>query len=190
MRASVARTFSRLLALAALLPLTSCGGSEDPDRAGGAERAAKEPASTETKPSGRSRTAVCRVGPFEVEFVQGEGVSVTSTGQTIAQASYTDRTVSPRCVDAQLPRSNSGGGLNAGVYEDVRVSCAAGDPIVISAHPIRDGDNAMAVVGSSLAVYTRAGDKTDVVLAAVLKNREQAAVASRLYYAPRYCKRA
>ncbi len=93
-------------------------------------------------------------------------------------------------MDGRLPRSSSNGELTAGVYEDVRISCAAGESIVISAHPIRDGDDAMAVIGSSLAVYTKAGDKTDVMLAAVVKNRGQAVAASRLYYAPRYCKRA
>ncbi len=185
----MASTFFRLLAVAAFLPLASCGGSNDPNVTTAAKRPSDEPAASETRPSARSRTAACRAARFEVAFVQSESVSITSGGRTLAKASYLDRDVSPRCVSAQIPRSGAAGGLNDGVYEDVRISCAAGESIVISVHPIRDGDNAMAVSGSSLAVYASAGDGTDVVLAAVLKNREQAAVASRLYYTPGYCKR-
>lgn len=76
------------------------------------------------------------------------------------------------------------------MYDDVRLSCTTRRAIVVDVHPIRDGDNGMAVIGSSLVVYTRSAQKMNIVLAAVLKHREQASVASRIYYAPRYCRRA
>ena len=185
-------TLSTLVAVFAGASLAGCGsGSNEqetrreatPPAATAATTTASGPASTE------SRTVACQATIFDVDFVQAESVSVTSEGRSLAAASYTDRGVSTDCTSTEKPRVFAENpALEDGVYEDARLNCEAPEQIEIDVHPIVDGDNNNAVIGSNLLVFTRSSKTAEVLVSAVLKNQEQAAVASRLYYAAAYCK--
>ena len=190
------RTACLAVVLLALLSAACAGVEEGPQREEGEAAAptittAPDETTTETTastPSGASRIVACPVRSFEVDFVQAESVTVTREGGDLAVASYEERSVSETCADASKPRSYPPIGNAAIVYGDVRLACEAPAEVEIDVHPITDGDNDDAVIGSNLIVYTRSGDTAQALVSAVLKNRELAEIASRIYHDQRLCR--
>ena len=176
--------------LAAASSLASCGRDDGEDRAlaekAGADSVAREAVAVETGSTG-SAVALCDATRFRVAFAQRDRVSVTSDGRELAAASYTDRGIDGSCGRIRAPRSRSDRALNEGVYRDIELECGLDTPLAVEVHPIEDGDTG-GIAGSTLVAFTRSAGKAEVVVAAVLKNREHAEVASRIYYAPQRCR--
>jgi hypothetical protein len=181
----------RILVLAASMSLVSCGGEgNEVAEKSSTNTSGSEPmeAVVERAASDREQTGTCAAPNFTVTFVQREDVSVTSGSDMLATASYSDREVSRSCPASKVPLQSSDTGLNEGVYRDLQLDCTVRGQITIDVHPVRDGDNEMAIAGSTLAIYAHSASKTEVAVVAVLKNYDDAKAASRLYYAPGHCK--
>jgi hypothetical protein len=177
----------------ALLAFAACTGSDDEESVGGDEatvsqsESASWPVSAPTPPSSFKATAVCPASIVQVVFDQDEAITVTSGGQDLAFASYTDRAIGATCKVKGPTRSYAFGHLGEeGVYRDARLTCAARDGVEIHVHPVWDGYVGR-VGGSVLLVSVPSESKPKAIVSAVLKNHEQASVASRIYYASRYC---
>lgn len=176
--------------VAAAVSLASCGREDDgngamTEKAGG-DSVAREAVAVETG-STRSAVALCDATRFRVAFAQRDRVSVTSDGRELATASYTDRGIDGSCDRIRAPRSWNDRALNEGVYRDIELECGLDTALALEVHPIEDGDTG-GIAGSTLVAFTRSAGKAEVVVAAVLKNREHAEVASRIYYAPQHCR--
>jgi hypothetical protein len=176
----------------ALLAFAACGGSDD-DSVGGDEasasksESASKPVSASTPPSSFKATAACSASIVQVVFDQDEAITVTSGGQELAFASYTDRGIGATCSVKGPTRSYAYGHLGEeGVYGDAKLTCTARDGIEIHVHPVWDGYVGQ-VGGSVLLVSVPSGSKPEAIVSAVLKSEEHASVASRVYYASRYC---
>jgi hypothetical protein len=114
-------------------------------------------------------------------------ITVAGGGEELAFASYTDRGIGPTCKVKRATRSYAYGQLGEeGVYGDAKLTCTARDGVEIHVHPIWDG-YVDQVGGSVLLVSVPSGRKPEAIVSAVLKNQEHASVASRIYYASRYC---
>jgi hypothetical protein len=177
----------------ALLAFAACSGSDDEESVGGDEasasksESASKPVSASTPPSSFKATAACSASIVQVAFDQDEAITVTSDGQELAFASYTHRGVGATCKVKGPTRSYAYGHLGKeGVYGDANLTCTARGGIEIHVHPIWDGYVGQ-VGGSVLLVSVPSGSKPETIVSAVLKNQEQASVASRIYYASRYC---
>jgi hypothetical protein len=180
-------------AVVALLAFAACGGSDDKENVGGDEAIASKsesvskPVSASTPPSSFKATAVCSASIVQVVFDQDEAITVTSGGQELAFASYTDRGIGSTCKVKGPTRSYAFGHLGEeGVYSDAKLTCTGRDGIEIHVHPVWDGYVGR-VGGSVLLVSVSSGTKPKAIVSAVLKNQEQASVASRIYYASQYC---
>jgi hypothetical protein len=176
----------------ALLAFAACTGSDDDESVGDEASASKSestsrPVSAPTPPSSFKATAVCPGSIVQVVFDQDEAITVTSGGQELAFASYTDRGIGATCKVKGPTRSYAFGHLGEeGVYRDARLTCTGPDGIEIQVHPVWDGYVGR-VGGSVLLVSVPSGSKPKAIVSAVLKNQEHASVASRIYYASRYC---
>jgi hypothetical protein len=177
----------------ALLAFAACGGSDDEESVGGDEasaaksESASKPVSASTPPSSFKATAACSASIVQVAFDQDEAITVTSGGQELAFASYKDRGIGATCKVKGPTRSYTFGHLGEeGVYGDAKLTCTAQDGIEIHVHPVWDG-YVGEVGGSVLLVSVPSGSKPEAIVSAVLKNQEHASVASRIYYASRYC---
>jgi hypothetical protein len=169
------------------LALVSCGGEGAPEAADVAPQAAQ---TEQADPTATERTARCSAAEFHVSFLQADQVTVETGEGVLAFASYTDRGVDASCPNKPRASSYADGGLGEGVYEDVELSCSAPGPIEISVHPIRYGSDTGPVTGSSLTVSDLSTGGPRTIVGAVLKNHEEASVASRIYFAPKYCQAA
>jgi hypothetical protein len=187
------RAWVRVGVVVALLAFAACSGSDDEESVGGDEasasksESASKPVSAPTPPSSFKATAVCPASIVEVVFDQDEAITVTSGGQELAFASYTDRGIGATCKVKGPTRSYAFGRLGEeGVYRDAKLTCTGRDGIEIQVHPVWDGYVGR-VGGSVLLVSVPSGSKPKAIVSAVLKNQEHASVASRIYYASRYC---
>lgn len=177
------------IAVVVLFTLTGCGGGEEQGARDGASASSAQSASkaiASERPSAYTRTAACSTSAFEVAFDQDEAVTVTSSGRELAFASYTDRGIAETCTVKAPTRSYASGLREEGVYRDAKLTCTGRGGIEIHVHPIWDG-NTGGIAGSNLLVAVSSGKKPEVIVSAVLKNQEQASVASRIYFAPGYC---
>ena len=181
-----------VLPLAAVaFALVSCGGEDASNEAksGTSEGAKAIEAEAPATPTTTTRTARCSASTFRISFVQTDRVTIESGEGVLAFASYSDRGVDARCPDTRPASSYGDVGLGDGVYQDVELSCTAPGAIEIHVNPIREGRSGPRR-GSSLSVSDLAASKPQTIVAAVLENREQAPVASRIYFAPKYCQAA
>ncbi len=183
-----------LAVLAVALP--ACGA--DTDEAAPAQTAERQAAETSAapaapeppEPSDHEAVATCDARPLRIDFVQADELRIRGTSGELAFASYADRAVSEACRPATLPRRARFNRLGRGIYRDVGVTCDANGPVTIHVQPVVDGDNNLAVIGSSVGVYSPVEGKPTLILSAVMKNREHASVASRIYIAPSVCRAA
>jgi hypothetical protein len=184
------RAWVGLLLAGVALALVSCGGEGASEAADVAPEAPQtEQAAAPAAPTATEHTARCSATRFRVSFLQADQVTVETGEGVLAFASYTDRGVDANCPDK--PRAPSyDGALGEGVYEDVELLCSAPGPIEIHVHPIRYGSDTGPVTGSSLTVSDLSVGDPRTIVGAVLKNREEASVASRIYFAPKYCQAA
>ena len=182
-----------LLLAGVALALVSCEGDgpseEVDDRATPPTAEAGETAAP-APPTATERTARCSATSFRVSFVQADRVRVETEEAVLGFASYTDRAVDSTCPDKQQASSYADAGLGEGVYEDVELLCSAPGEIEIHVHPIRYGSETGPITGSSLTVADLSAGDPRMIVGAVLKNQEEAAVASRIYFASTYCKAA
>ncbi len=176
-----------LVTLAAVLPASS----GETDETAPAQAASPRPeATSEPEPSDREATATCPAGPITIRFVQAEELRIEGESGKLASASYTDRALSKACRPTSPPRSARYDGLGPGIYRDVTLTCDPDGPVTIHVGPVLDGDNDMAVIGSNVAVYAPVDGQTATIASAVMKNREHASVASRIYAARSVCREA
>ena len=183
------RSACLVLPLAAVaFALVSCGGEDASDgaKSGTSEGEKATQAEAPATPTTTTRTARCSASTFRISFVQADRVTIESGDGVLAFASYSDRGIDASCPDTPPASSYADVGLGDGVYQDVELSCTAPGAIEIHVNPIREGE-AGPVVGSSLSVSDLAASKPQTIVAAVLENREQASVASRIHFAPKYC---
>lgn len=181
-----------LVVVAVALP--SCGA--EGDEAAPAQAAERQAAETSAapeapeppEPSDHEAVATCDAGPLEIDFVQADELRIRGTSGELAFASYTDRAVSEACRPATLPRRARYNGLGPGIYRDVGVTCDANGPVTIHVQPVVDGDNTLEVMGSNVGVYAPVAGRPTMIVSAVMKNREHAAIASRIYIAPSVCR--
>jgi hypothetical protein len=185
------RAWVGLLLAGVALALVCCGGEGASEAADVAPEAAQtEEAAAPVVPAETERTARCSATRFRVSFLQADQVRVETGERVLAFASYTDRGVDASCPEKPPEFSYADGALGEGVYEDVELSCSAPGPIEIHVHPIRYGSDTGPVVGSSLTVSDLSVGDPRTIVGAVLKNREEASIASRIYFAPKYCQAA
>jgi ABC-type amino acid transport system permease subunit len=133
----------------------------------------------------RTGTVACSTNSFAISFDPKQRAVVTSSGQVLATASFTSRSLGSSCRRVSEPKRFSDGGLGAEIRRAISFRCAASQPIRIHVNPITNeaGDK---IVGSSLSVGIGTTNLR-VIASAVLKNRGDP-YASRVYRARSYCK--
>jgi len=129
-------------------------------------------------------TVACSTTSFAISFDPKQRAVVTSSGQVLASASFTSRSLGGACRRIAGPKRFLDGGLGAEIRRAISFRCAASEPIRIHVNPITD--EAGKVVGSYLGVGIGT-TKLRVIVSAILKNRGDP-YASRVYRARSYCK--
>jgi hypothetical protein len=147
-------------------------------------------------PEATSQTAICPPGRFRVAFDALKGAVIATNGERLAFASYSTRAIEGECDTAAAIDINSYSDalLNTqAVYRTADLVCTTSTKFTIDAHPIRvfdeNGTERPELSGTNLIVSVASTDKPQTIVSAVLKNRNEGLLASRVYYAPRFCEK-
>lgn len=143
------------------------------------------------KPEPTVETAICRAQNFRVAFDALKGAVVATKEGRLAFASYRTRAITGSCSPVAQTKINSYSDAllsPAALYGSANLMCATQTDFKIDVHPVRGGVPSE-IVGTNLIVSVASAGRTEILVSAVLKNREEGLVASRLYYAPKYCQR-
>lgn len=115
---------------------------------------------------------------------------VTAGTERLAFTSYNTRGISGTCAATPRERAYNGRLLALkGLYGSADLVCTTTTSVGFSVHPITGlGD---AIIGGTMVVYIapEEGERPQIIVSAVVKNRSEGRVASRVYFAPRYCRK-
>jgi hypothetical protein len=146
------------------------------------------------QPEATIESATCPPGSFEFAFDALKGAVVTTNGSRLAFASYSTRAITGSCTP--IPQIDINSYSDALLdptarYRAANVVCTAPAGFNVDVHPIvvfdEQGTRTPELDGTNLIVSVGAAEKSEIIVSAVLKNRDEGLRASRLYYAPKYC---